>query len=172
MGSRGITVLGVVAMITATTAVAACQGVAAGEPVATPQVPQIRLVTKVLPATPAQCGSGIPAAEEPARMCNTAGDLLYEVDRSVTHSPVKRASAGVPQNQTQWVVTFDLTDADADAFAELTARNVGKQVAIAVGGRVITAPSVNGPISAGMVQVTGGFDEKSAKDLAHRLQPS
>ena len=33
MGSRGITVLGVVAMITATTAVAACQGVAAGEPV-------------------------------------------------------------------------------------------------------------------------------------------
>ncbi|MGX9293245.1 SecDF P1 head subdomain-containing protein [Tsukamurella paurometabola] len=172
MGFRSIKVLGVSAMITATTAVTACQGVAAGAPVAVPQVPQIRLVTNVLPTTPAQCGSGSPAATEPARMCNTAGDLLYEVDPSVTRFPVKRASAGVPQNQKQWVVTFELADADATAFADLTARTMGKQVAIAVGGRVLSAPVVNEPIRGGQVQVTGRFDERSAKDLAQRLQPS
>ncbi|KXP04997.1 hypothetical protein AXK60_12560 [Tsukamurella pseudospumae] len=153
-------------------ALSACQGTAAGDPAPAPQVPQIRLVTNATPTTPNQCPSGVPDGAVAARMCNSAGDTLYELQPSVTHSPVKRASAGVPQNQGQWVVNVELSDADAKAFTELTARNVGKQVAIALGGRVLSAPAINSPITGGQVQLSGGFDENSAKDLAHRLQPS
>ncbi|TWS21093.1 hypothetical protein FK529_00275 [Tsukamurella asaccharolytica] len=172
MGRRSVRVLGVAAMIAAATATTAYQGVAHGEPVTAPQVPQVRLVTSAVPTTPEQCQKGGPAATEPARICDTAGRFLYAVAPSVTRTPVKRASAFLPQNQNRWAVTLELADPDAKAVADLTARNVGKRIAIVIGGRVVSAPTVADRITGGRLLVTGDFDEKSAKDLAHRLQPS
>lgn len=54
-------------------------------------------------------------------------------------------------------------------FEDLTGRNVGKPVAIFVGGQLISAPKVNEKISGGSAQITGRYTIKEAADLATDL---
>jgi protein-export membrane protein SecD len=54
-------------------------------------------------------------------------------------------------------------------FAEITARNVGKQVAIFLDGELISAPTVQTVIKDGRAVITGNFTLDEAKQLATRL---
>lgn len=54
-------------------------------------------------------------------------------------------------------------------FAELTKRNVGKQIAIFLDGVPITAPVVQEEITAGEAVITGTFTTDEAKQLSRRL---
>ena len=56
-----------------------------------------------------------------------------------------------------------------DLFEELTENNVGKQIAIFVGGDLISAPVVNGPIPGGQAQISGNFSLEEAQALARDL---
>lgn len=51
-------------------------------------------------------------------------------------------------------------------FAELTKRLVGKQIAIFVGGELLTAPTVQTVIPDGRAVITGNYTAESAKKLA------
>lgn len=71
----------------------------------------------------------------------------------------------------EWVVTFELDDEGADAFAEATTQAVNavppqNQIAIAVDRTIISNPVVQQPITNGSGQISGGFTEQGAKDLA------
>ena len=57
----------------------------------------------------------------------------------------------------------------AELFAEITERNLGKQVAIFLDNYVISAPTVNSKITGGQAVITGSFDIREAKQLAQRL---
>lgn len=70
----------------------------------------------------------------------------------------------------QPVVTLEFNDEGAKKFADLTARNVGKQIAILLDGDVLTAPRVNEPITGGKAQITGSRDAKDAEHLAILLR--
>ncbi len=61
-------------------------------------------------------------------------------------------------------------DADgAKLFGDITSRNVGKQVAIFVGGQLISAPVVNEKITGGKAQISGNFTVDQATNLARDL---
>ncbi|MDI2132579.1 SecDF P1 head subdomain-containing protein [Yinghuangia seranimata] len=70
-----------------------------------------------------------------------------------------------------WQIRVAFTDAGTKRFADLTARLAERQeptarIAIVSRGVVLSAPAVHAPIPGGEAVVTGGFTEKSAKELA------
>jgi preprotein translocase subunit SecD len=154
----------------ALTAVAGCSRPVAGTPVAEPQPIQLRLVTSAEPLGSRTCPNESPAPSAVAELCERTGPMFYRLGPSMTRSVVKSAAAG--ESSGRWLVTFQLDDADSREVASVTAANVGKQLAIVVGARVLSAPAINMPIDGGGVQVTGGFSEAQARDLAQQLKPS
>ena len=70
----------------------------------------------------------------------------------------------------QTVVSFTLDRIGAKKFARATATGVGKDLAIILDGRVISAPTIQEPITGGAGQITGGFTFQSATDLALLLR--
>ncbi|MCF7795801.1 protein translocase subunit SecD [Patescibacteria group bacterium] len=66
-------------------------------------------------------------------------------------------------------VSLDFDSEGGDLFADITERNVGKQVAIFLDGTVISAPRVDEPITSGSAVINGAFTVSEAKLLAMRL---
>ena len=87
----------------------------------------------------------------------------------LTGKDLKDSKASVDQAG-QPVVTLEFNADGAKKFADLTARNVGKQIAILLDGDVLTAPRVNEPITGGKAQITGSRDAKDAEHLAILLR--
>src|SRR5262245_20351489 len=58
-----------------------------------------------------------------------------------------------------WSVVVDLTPEGTDELAAVTRRAVGDQIAILVDGRLVSAPTVQAPIGAGVVVVASGLSE-------------
>ncbi|MCK9594207.1 MAG: protein translocase subunit SecD [Candidatus Omnitrophica bacterium] len=54
----------------------------------------------------------------------------------------------------------------AKKFAEITAANVGRRLAIVLDGKVQSAPNIREPIPSGEAQITGRFTMDEAQDLA------
>lgn len=54
-------------------------------------------------------------------------------------------------------------------FEEITGKNIGKPIAIFVGGNLISAPNVNEKISGGKAVITGSFTVQEAQNLARDL---
>jgi preprotein translocase subunit SecD len=68
-----------------------------------------------------------------------------------------------------WEIRFDLTNEGSGIFSDVTTRLQGKQLAIVVDDQVISAPTVQTPITNGSGVITGSFTEGRAKDLATQL---
>ena len=66
-------------------------------------------------------------------------------------------------------VSITFTEEGATLFEQLTEKNVGKRIAIFVGGSLISAPNVNEKISGGQAQITGNFTIEEAQNLARDL---
>lgn len=70
----------------------------------------------------------------------------------------------------QYAIDFTLTPEGTKIFADHTAANVGKILAITLDKRVISAPSINSAIPDGSGQITGSFTAESANALAVQLK--
>jgi len=68
------------------------------------------------------------------------------------------------------IVSFTLDRVGAKKFGRATTQNVGKQLAIILDGKIISAPSIREPIIGGSGQITGNFTFQSATDLALLLR--
>lgn len=66
-------------------------------------------------------------------------------------------------------VAIQFNDEGAKLFEEITGRNIGKPVAIFVGGAMISSPTVQDKISGGNAQISGDFSLEEAQDLARDL---
>ncbi|MGH9469723.1 MAG: protein translocase subunit SecD [Terriglobia bacterium] len=66
-------------------------------------------------------------------------------------------------------IDFTLTRAGASRFAQITQRNIGKQLAIILDNRVQSAPVIDNQISDNGV-IQGSFTEQQASDLALKLR--
>ena len=62
-----------------------------------------------------------------------------------------------------------LTEAAGKVFAEATAGNIGRRLAIVLNGRVIGAPRVMSAIADGRVQITGNFIEDEIQQMLDAL---
>ena len=78
-----------------------------------------------------------------------------------------------PQMDTQsnqTVVSFSLDRVGAKRFGKATSTGVGKQLAIVLDGKIISAPVIRDTIASGNGQISGGFTFQSATDLALLLR--
>ena len=78
-----------------------------------------------------------------------------------------------PQMDTQsnqTVVSFSLDRVGAKRFGKATSTGIGKQLAIVLDGKIISAPVIRDTIASGNGQISGGFTFQSATDLALLLR--
>ncbi len=68
------------------------------------------------------------------------------------------------------VVTFTLDRVGAKRFGRATSSGIGKQLAIVLDGKIISAPVIRDTIASGSGQISGGFTFQSATDLALLLR--
>lgn len=110
------------------------------------------------------------AAGDPLPACSLDGKIKYLLGPSaLSGSHVNSATSAAADGI--WRVDVALDSAGAKAFGDLTTSlaGTGKLVAITVGGVVVSAPTVQQPITDGKLQITGQFDQQKAADLAAAL---
>ena len=71
---------------------------------------------------------------------------------------------------TQYVVSLMFTDEGAKAFAEATARNIGKPIYIIYDGKIISYPTVNQAITNGQCVIEGNFTYDDVNSLATTIR--
>ncbi len=67
-------------------------------------------------------------------------------------------------------ITMVMNSRGTQIWADLTASNIGREVAIVLDGKVYSAPTVQGEIRGGISQISGNFTVTEAKDLANILK--
>lgn len=83
---------------------------------------------------------------------------------------VKNARSDVDSRNGQPKVDFELTSEGADIFAEVTAQNVNKRLAIVLDGKIKSAPNIRGEIPGGTGEITGDFTMDETVFLANVLK--
>jgi SecD/SecF fusion protein len=73
------------------------------------------------------------------------------------------------QNGVTPIVSIQFTAEGAKLFEEITERNIGKRVAIFVGGNLVSSPTVNTKIAGGEAVIQGAFTLDEAEELARDL---
>jgi preprotein translocase subunit SecD len=98
-------------------------------------------------------------AQEGERVWNTVmtGDMIDNVQ--VSRDP-----------SVQYVIQFQLSSAGAEIFGEYTTNHVGEFLGIILDKTVISAPTVNEPITGGEGVISGSFTLESANNLAVQLR--
>lgn len=91
------------------------------------------------------------------------------VSTGLTGTQLKRATVVFNQNTNEPQVSLQFDSKGTDLFAQITKKNLGKQVAIVLDGQTISAPTVQAEITTGEAVITGSFTVQEAKDLVKRL---
>ncbi|MEV7548513.1 precorrin-3B C(17)-methyltransferase [Amycolatopsis sp. NPDC089917] len=86
----------------------------------------------------------------------------------LTGADLGKANARLDQSGSS-MVGLSFTDAGSRKWAEWTAANVGKQVAMVLKSRVLTAPMIQSAITGGETQITGKFTLPEARQLARDI---
>jgi len=87
----------------------------------------------------------------------------------LTGKDLQQTSVGFDKNTGKPEVQLVFTGDGAQKFADITKRNTGKVVAIALDNQVVEAPRVNEPILNGNAVITGSFTTETAKALSIQL---
>ena len=99
--------------------------------------------------------------------------VLYAIRGNITQrAPVDGAVESARVNYDDLgrvVVDMQMDSKGSQQWKSLTEKNVGKQVAVTLDGRVYTAPNVQGVIPSGRTQISGNFTADEAKDLVDVL---
>jgi protein-export membrane protein SecD len=122
-------------------------------------------------ASPTATG-GAPPGTEFLPSADPQGPGRYLVQRliGVDGSHLRDARAGFDQQNGQWVVNFEFDAVGARQFGDVTRNNVGRQFAIVLDKKIISAPVIREPILAGRGQISGRFTAATANDLAILLR--
>jgi len=92
---------------------------------------------------------------------------LYPTE--LTGADLESADVVFDRNTGDPAVSITFTPEGGEKFANITADNVGKPLAILLDGGVVSAPVVQDRITGGTAQITGNFDVDEAKNLAIQL---
>lgn len=100
-------------------------------------------------------------------------DILPPTDQwkvtGLTGKQLENSRVNFNQSTNAPEVALQFNDEGKKLFAEITARNVGKPVAIFLDNQPISIPRVNEAITGGEAVITGNFDLTEAKQLTQRL---
>lgn len=119
--------------------------------------------------TPGACtDGGTPAAD---------GSSCYRLGDGMTVTRVRDIRVvGPDATAPDWRIEMKLMPSDAPAFAELSRKasaetpgSPRQQVAIVVGGKVVSAPAVQSPIPGGDIQIQGRYTRQAAERLVQQI---
>ena len=80
------------------------------------------------------------------------------------------AQPNINNQNNEPTVSFTLDRLGAQKFGRTTTDNVGKRLAIILDGEIVSAPSINEPITSGNGMISGNFTFQEATDLALLLR--
>ena len=115
-------------------------------------------------------------SDQPLMACNREKNEKYLLGPTLIEgTKLTTASAGVPQNQVQWVVNLEFNNEGGATFANVTGTLATRQppenqFAIVLDSEVISAPSVSTSIAGGRAEISGSFNQQSATELANILK--
>ncbi len=92
--------------------------------------------------------------------------VLLHTTSLMTGEMVRDARVRVGGTYNEPYVSLDLTSRGGQVFADITERNVGRQLAIVLDDVVRSAPVIRERILGGSAQISGGFSHGEASDLA------
>jgi preprotein translocase subunit SecD len=129
--------------------------------------PNIQAAEKT--ATPEILNTAIPGSQDNPYLNPCTGEPFHTV---LTGDAIETAQAQLDSfSGSQYVVAFTLRPdhAGTTAFAQYTAANIGKPLAIVLDGEVLTAPVIQAALTdSGTIQ--GNFTQENAKTLAAQLR--
>lgn len=117
----------------------------------------------------------LPGVKDPEKAIEVLGKtamLEFQDDKGntvMTGQDLKDARAHIDQSN-QTVVALEFSDEGGKRFADLTAKNVGRNIAILLDKEILTNPRVNEPISGGKAVITGSRTMEEAEHLAILLR--
>ena len=115
-------------------------------------------------------------SDQPLFSCNEERTEKYLLGPTLIEgNQLNTASAGVPQNQVQWVVNLEFNSEGGAAFEQATGAIAQRQepqnrFAIVLDSEVISSPSVSRAIPGGRAEISGNFTQQSATQLANILK--
>jgi preprotein translocase subunit SecD len=125
-------------------------------------------VFEIVPLPPSVYGTSVAAGSKTVPVAGDAVDPslpLLIADKNLLHDQVKAEST-----TGSWDVLFSL---DAEGTAELasfSAVHVNEYIAVVLDGKVVSAPSIFGPITGGSGRISGDFTASDAMLLAAVLR--
>lgn len=106
----------------------------------------------------------------------TAQLVFAEIDEDFTLTPtdltgadLKSANVIFDSTSGKPVVAIEFSSEGAEKFSDITARNIGKQLAIVLDGIPVSSPVVQQQITGGSAQITGEFSIEKARSLVIQL---
>ena len=113
--------------------------------------------------------SRVPARYMLAPYEEGGGEMLLLKRPIVKGEDLVDSQAGFDQDN-QPAVLFSFNTTGSRKFAKHTLNNIGRPFAIAIDGKVISAPVIQSAIPTGSGQITGNFTVQGANDLAIQLR--
>lgn len=105
--------------------------------------------------------------EIPATGTASASATLAPTD--LTGADLKSADVAYDTQNGKPVISLQFTEEGGSKFAELTGRNVGRELPIILDNQVVSAPVVEQIITGGSAQISGAFTIEEAKQLSVQL---
>lgn len=103
------------------------------------------------------------------RPVQTEGNDITWKNTELSGKHLKGAQVEFDEQTSQPIVSLQFNDDGEKLFGDLTARSVGKPIAIFLDGGIISAPTVQQEIRGGSAVITGNFTIQESKLLAQRL---
>lgn len=105
----------------------------------------------------------------------TTTNTIPLVARQVFHTVMGGEELKTIQVQTdpksgEYVIAFELKSKGAEVFRDFTSQHVGDVLAIVLDKKVISAPTINQPITDGKGLISGNFTYETANELAVQLR--
>ena len=92
--------------------------------------------------------------------------ILVRSRASMTGDTITDARAQVNSSTNEWLVNLSFNATGSRQFADLTASNVNKRLAIVLDGNAYSAPVIKEAIGDGSAVISGDFTPDTARDLA------
>ncbi len=110
--------------------------------------------------------------DKPLVTCDAEGVKYLLSVAMIEGTQLSSASAGIPQQSVEWVVSLDFDSEGTDVFTTISRALYGteKQFAIVLDGQVLSAPTMDAVITNGQAEISGEFTEASATSLATSLK--
>lgn len=98
-------------------------------------------------------------------------DQHFFVRDSVFLSNAEIISTDIIDWQTHPKVLVNLDEEGQKIFSDFTKRNIGRNAAIIIDNKLVSAPRINAPITEGKLIIVGYFNHQEAKSIAAGILP-